>query len=717
NSLIGATPALLKGGIPDEAFKAIEGDDQAVCGEYKRLNQREREGRRRLLAPAPESDYSRLRADAWCAAFVWKKIKDPNHPSPITEEMFRKIEQDPRQLAREGHEEEIRRLAEQYRFFHWHLAFPDVFRVPVKDEQPENEQAGWSGGFEVVLGNPPWDQKQFREQEFFSSKRPDFAKAATGEARKQLIKKLETEDPSLFAAYLEARRQSEAVRHFVQSSGRAPLTARGRMNDFALFAETNGLIIRGTGRVGCILPSGIATDDTSKYFFRSLVESESLQSLYDFENRDGLFPEVDSRAKFCLITFSGGAANVHRHADFVFFANSISDLRAAEKRFSLSADEIALLNPNTRTCPIFRSRRDASITKGVYLRVPVLVREGDPDGNLWGIATKPGLFNMTADSARFCTRQSLETRGGTLSGNRFHLGEELYLPLYEGKMFGPYDHRAAHVVVSDSAQLRPGQPEYLTVEEHCSPDTFPLPRYWVQAGDVERQLEGQWTRRWILGWKEVTSSTNERTLIPGIFPRVGIGHKIPVVLLSENCELLAPDLLSCLSSLMCDFIVRQKLGGTSLTPFTFKQLPVFPPFRFALDCPWQPAAQLHQWVTSRAIELIYTASDLRGFVEDCGYGGRPFRWDEARRFLLRCELDAAYFHLYGIDREDADYILETFPIVKRKDEQSSGEYRTKRVILEIYDEMQRAMRAGQPYRTRLDPPPANGWFPPEIPSR
>jgi len=107
------------------------------------------------------------------------------------------------------------------------------------------------------------------------------------------------------------------------------------------------------------------------------------------------------------------------------------------------------------------------------------------------------------------------------------------------------------------------------------------------------------------------------------------------------------------------------------------------------------------------LELTYTAWDLEPFAKDCGYDGSPFRWDEERRFLLRCELDAAYFHLYGIERDDVDYIMETFPIVKRKDEQQFREYRTRRVILEIYDEMKRAMDAGEPYLTGLEPPPAD----------
>ena len=136
----------------------------------------------------------------------------------------------------------------------------------------------------------------------------------------------------------------------------------------------------------------------------------------------------------------------------------------------------------------------------------------------------------------------------------------------------------------------------------------------------------------------------------------------------------------------------------------------------------------------RFLEITYTAWDLAPFAHDCKFDGPPFRWDEARRFLLRCELDAAFFHLYlpanpdgswkkaeaetdaelaaltkafPTPRHAVDYIMDTFPIVKRKDETAHGEYRTKRVILEIYDDLQQAMATGQPYQTRLDPPPAD----------
>src|SRR6266480_2977049 len=217
NSLLGATPALLANGIPDSAFEAIEGDDKKICREYKKRNKLQREGNRTLFDPegkpwerlgdlatsimqleemgddtveeirrkqeyytklVQSSDYlfGRLWADAWCAAFVWKKNNEFAYP--ITEEVFRNIEKNPYSIST-WMRDEIIRLRDQYQFFHWHLAFPGVFRIPIKDEMPENEQAGWSGGFDVVLGNPPWEHTELKEQEWFATRGPDIANIAS----------------------------------------------------------------------------------------------------------------------------------------------------------------------------------------------------------------------------------------------------------------------------------------------------------------------------------------------------------------------------------------------------------------------------------------------------------------------------------------------------------------------------------------------------------
>jgi hypothetical protein len=107
------------------------------------------------------------------------------------------------------------------------------------------------------------------------------------------------------------------------------------------------------------------------------------------------------------------------------------------------------------------------------------------------------------------------------------------------------------------------------------------------------------------------------------------------------------------------------------------------------------------------LELTCTASDLGQFGQELGHHGTPFKFDEERRFVISNELNAAFFHLYSISRLEADYILDTFPIVRRHDEERFGEYRTKRVILQIYDELEQAKRTGHPYQTHLDPPPGD----------
>ncbi|MGH9106786.1 MAG: hypothetical protein ACRDZX_13325 [Acidimicrobiales bacterium] len=165
-------------------------------------------------------------------------------------------------------------------------------------------------------------------------------------------------------------------------------------------------------------------------------------------------------------------------------------------------------------------------------------------------------------------------------------------------------------------------------------------------------------------------------------------------------------LAASLSSFAVDFAARLKIGGTHLNFFLVEQFPVLQPATYDHPAPWDHAYTVGDWLLPRVLELTYTASDLAGFASDLGYDGPPFPWDEERRRHLRAELDACFFHLYGLDRDEVDYVMGTFPIVERRDTDTFGEYRTKRLILESYDAMAKATDAGEPYVTLLDPPPA-----------
>jgi len=741
NSLLGATPRLLREGIPDEAFEAIEGDDKKICSEFKKLNKNLRAGQQSLfredhadsiweqqgtlmhstlqLEEMREDTVEEIHrkeqffvdivnsgpyanallwANAWCAAFVWKKTA-AMRPT-ITDEEFRDIGKNPFSLSA-WRKTEIERLAAQYQFFHWHLAFPEVFLVP--EENPENEQAGWSGGFDVVLGNPPWERIKIQEKEWFAIRKPAIANAANAAARRKMIVALQGEDPELYTAFMDDQRQAAGESHFVRHTSRYPLCGRGDVNTYAIFAENMRWIIGATGRVGCIVPSGIATDDTTKFFFQDMMESHTLRSLFSFENEARLFPGIDHRVKFALLTLTGNAGSA-KNADFVYNAHITDDLKDQKRHFTLTSADIVLFNPNTRTCPIFRSKRDMDITKTAYEKIPVLIKEGSPDVNPWNISFR-AMFHMANDSHLFHTKEQLQGDGWKLRGNIFCKSKERYLPLYEGKMVWHFDHRFGTYEGQTQAQANQGKLPEFNEEQHANPSLMTIPRYWVHESHIPEAINDG--RTGFPVFRDITNSGVLRTAIFSILPLVLCGDTAHAVILDYKNIYEALYLASCGASFIFDYITRQKLGGSHLKYFVVRQLPMLPPNQFKVTCDWDRQVCIGDWIAPRALELTYTAWDLEAFAKDCGYDGPPFRWDEERRFLLRCELDAAYFHLYGIARDDVDYIMDTFRVWREKEEKLYHEYRTKRVILEIYDEMQQAIESGEAYRTRLEPGPAD----------
>ena len=752
DALLGTTPTLIAAGIPDAAFKPRTGDDLELVRRHKQANRQERRGGKRQLpgfvglpsargsapsmpdalgsdiellavhaerltetddatieavtakrrrwaelAESPEARRARLSADAWCLAFLASKVAGE---AVFTQAVLDQLAEDPDSLD-PAVVRRIEDLEGTWHLLHWHLAFPEVFGATPAGSAVGPEQRR---GFDVVLGNPPWEKVKLAEKEFFSSRRPDIAEAA-GARRRRLIAELahgDESDRSLWADYQEALTHAEATAHFLHDSGRYPLCGRGDVNTYAVFAEAMRHLVAPAGQVGVILPTGIATDDTTKAFFQAITKGE-LVSLYDFENRRGLFPDVDSRQKFCLLTLSGSDRPVGR-AELAFFCHDVSDLDGPDRRFALEPDEIALLNPNTGTCPVFRSRRDAEITLGIYQRVPVLIREGDEAGNPWGVRLAT-MFHMTNDSGLFHSREQLEAQGFTLDGNVFRRGDEAYLPLYEAKMVSFYDHRAADVALSPTAAARQRQPSYLTAEEHRDPSRPAYPLSWVNRTEVDARLE-DWPHSWLLGFCDVTSPTNERTVVPAVIPRCAVGNNLPLMVSSSAPRRVAL-LGASLASFALDFVARQKVGGIHLNFFLVEQFPVLPPSAYDRQAPWDDNRSIGGWLIPRVLELTYTAWDLAGFASDLGYDGPPFRFNEERRSVLRAELDACFFHLYGIEREHVEYVLDTFPIVARHDVAAFGEFRTKRLVLERYDGMAKATATQESYEFPLDPPPAD----------
>ena len=408
NALLGTTPELIAKGIPDDAFKPISGDDRALCTALKRKNQQQREAGQQdmlhLMVAEPMVEYKLLAAqsrkideapdvdikdierkadqfrrfvvspeyqnsqrvcDSWCAAFVWSK--KAGSVDPITTNTLFRLESDADALSA-IQACELERLAEQYQFFHWHLAFPEVFA---------------KGGFDCVLGNPPWEKVQIEEIQFFASHNSPIANLK-GLARKDAIRRLPETDHELAEIWQLAKQGNENLQKIIRNAGLYPLTGIGKFNSYALFAELYCRIRSELGRCGLIVPTGIATDDNTKFFFQYTIESNLLRALYDFQNRRGFFDDVHKQFKFCLLTI--GYSSDEQKANFEFFCEDIADIADATKTFSLTANEIKAFNPNTQNCPIFRSARDAELTLQIYELNDVLLREENISDSLYQIS-------------------------------------------------------------------------------------------------------------------------------------------------------------------------------------------------------------------------------------------------------------------------------------------------------------------------------------------
>ena len=685
DSLVGVfDPKVLEQGIPDEAYKPLTGDNKTVCSSLKKENASYRkaskgssgglqgsfnlsgaqpssksQNRLHEIEAMPEdslaestakqeayaswlqesgSDPEQLAADLYTAAFFLPKTAETRACVPTTEHLLQL------QLGKRLEDEDIIQSATQasrdFRFFHWHLRFGEVME---------------RGGFDCVLGNPPWEMLQLDPREFFAARVPEIATAANMAARNRLISQLEDERPDIFREFLIERLGVDGSQAFVHGSGRFPFTSFGRINLAPLFAEHVLNLISKGSRAGMILPTGIVTDSFTQYFCRHILENRRVVTLRDFENREALFPGVHRSYKFSLLTLGDEV----EATDFVFFATAMQQLADNRRHFTLSADDIALINPNTRTCPVFRSQMDAELTKKIYGRVPVLIDEATGEaGNPWGLKFNL-MFMMNTDSHLFF---------GEGGANR--------LLLYEAKLIHQFDHRWATYEVDGSCQD-------VSLHEKQDPEYAVTPRYWVESSEVYDRLKAQgWDRQWLMGWRDITNATNERTVIASVVPLGGAGNKWPLMIPAPAYRgITASLLIGNLSSLSYDFCARQKIGGTTMNFFIYKQLPVLPPGAYN-----QASTD---FIHPRVLELTYTSHDLKPWAQDLGYDGPPFIFDPERRALLRAELDAYYAHLYGLTRDEFSYILNTFPVLRRKELTAFGEYQSKRKALEEFERFEK----------------------------
>ena len=556
---------------------------------------------------------------------------------------------------------QARALAARERFFHWWTAFPTVFGI------------NGSGGFDVVVGNPPWDRIKLQEVEWFAERDQRIAVQARAADRKRLIGELQKKKSPLWIEFQEAVATAEANARVLGKGGDYPLLGGGDVNLYSLFVERAQALTSTKGLVALLTPSGIAADKGAAAFFQSISATGRLSALFDFENKKVFFPDIHASFKFCALIF-GGTNRSFSASRCAFYLHRLEELDDKNRVLQLSADDFRLVNPNTGAAPIFRSRRDAEITTRIYRAHPVLVdRSGGEEKRVWPVKYAT-MFHMTNDSGLFLTCAELEKQGYAPAAlNCWRKGDDEAVPLYVGRMMHQYDHRHASVTVNDENLHNAASGSTLSADEKADPLVFPEPQYWVARESVPEAQRLDWA----IGFRDIARATDVRTMIAAVVPGTFAGNTLPMLLgldAQNTCLLLAN-----LNTLAFDFIARQKAQSTHLNWYILEQLPVITPEHFEATI---GGVKIADFIREQVLHLSYTAHDIAPFARDLGYDGPPFVWDGADRRRRCAALDALFMHLYGLNEDDAAYILDTFPIVREQDIAAFGDYRMQRLILE-----------------------------------
>jgi len=570
--------------------------------------------------------------------------------------------------------ESVEAYRDQHHFYHWPLEFPDVFGPDAV------------GGFSATVGNPPWDIIKPNSQEFFLDYDPKFRSYKKQEANR-VSKELMVDNPAISKKWeVYCNGFAEQSAYFKEPLSYSAL-GKGDINTFKLFLEQFFTVLNDGGRMGIVVPSGLYTDQGCLPLRQRFFSHSRVKYLYGFENRwPTVFSAVDGRFKFITFgTQKGGETDRFKCA---FMEHDPERLPVIDANaLKMGVKQVKKFSPDTLSIMEFKSQRDIDVTTKIYGDWPLL---GEKLEDTWNVQFRLEIHKTNASHLLKSTLTDLA--------------------LFEGKMIHQYDH------------------------------AYDEPRYWLDRKEVEDRLgNSAWQgTQYRFGYREIAASTNERTFLSTILPPCYHGHKLPTAipfhkefapqgLRSEDALWLTA--LSC--SFVVDFLLRKKVT-TSISFFYVYSLP-FPRVvdkdylkpivaRCArLSCTtssvrglWQ-AVLINDW---QSPDFWYPSSvpidnygpaheqDIRKKLRDeaenltaewgphCGVHDRLLdRRDTDDRAQLRAEIDAYVAHLYGLSRDDFAYILDTFPVLKKKEKKAFGEFMSKRKCLEEYDRIETIMNA------------------------
>lgn len=478
--------------------------------------------------------------------------------------------------------------------FDWEKEFPEVFS---------------RGGFDVVVGNPPWVQVQFDARYFFASKKPEIARIPLKRERERAIQKIRTEDPALYQQYIHEQETVEQFKRFVHQSGQYPLTGNTRLNLSQLFVELSRKLIHNNGYIGMVLPVGILTDLFNQPLINDLIQKNQIISAAMISNHGKFFPNATSALNFCLLILSGHSRPKKEPIRLSVACREIADIDHPSHCVHLSKKDLDLLSPRTGMFPSVNSKKNFDRLIHIYQHHPTFY---DQKTNQYLFNLKPLLmFRQNLHAHLVFSAEHLEEQGCHREDNRWVKGSKTFLPLYEAKMIAPYNHRYATWETGD--KIHP-----LSEEDLSDTSLVAQPRYWISEKEVNLKTVN-YPHRWFLTFREITNAHNKQVSIFAFVDYAGLLGTLPYLTTTTKNAIGLSLFCANANSEIFNWIVRQKISGTHLSFFVLQQIPIIHPDAYS--------EQDKQFVLPRVLELSYTSWALKPYADDL--------WDESS-VELRC---------------------------------------------------------------------------------
>lgn len=597
---------------------------------------------------SPEYAVWKQTADIWTAAHFW--TEGDTHAIPTSRAYSAALDGRPDPVIAAT----AATILADINPIHWPLAFPEIHA---------------RGGFDLVIGNPPWEQYKGEEQPFFRQHMPRIA-AMTSETRKKAIADLEHTDPTMYARWKTYQAGQGRLAHFAKSSGRYTRTPN-EANTYVLFTE---LAADSSSHVGLIVKSGIATDAAQSAVWKRLVAGGRVRHVLDIVNQapsgKRVFTAVAPVERFSILHL-GPAQIVPPEASMLNFG---VEAAASNPTRPWPIAELRTFAPRTETLPSTGDVDEIGLALELQDRLPTLDFSEDDGRNPWHLKYSRLFDSSGAKSKGWLLRgPTLEAQGFTLGKNKRYKhpdGREA-LPVYEGQMANRWDHRSRTFEGYQGRNMYGAKPDipWVTDEQHQQAEFEVQPRYWMSSDIAASRLdevvpEGQVQvalraigRTW----------TDRRLLRVGIMPRTPALHGLPILVVPRTLALAA---VGILNSMTMDFLVRLHTSSGNVSPWAISQC--------ASPLPGSWSSELVSVTSSLSLTSTTVAE---------AFGVKPIAWDPMSRLVLDARADALVARAYELTTAQYELVLNHFKLLEKIETRDVGEYRSKRLRLEAFEEI------------------------------